>query len=232
MGIRSRIENDLSIALGTSEVSLLELTSAFAVFAHEGIRAEPIMVLRVVDKEGKVLEKNTARTEEALNAQTSYIMTSMLRSVIDHGTGYDARLRGFLEPAAGKTGTTDDFTDAWFVGFTPQIVAGVWVGFDRKKPLGSGMTGNRVALPIWTDIMLAAEKLYRFTDFPVPEGVINVEICAQSGLLALDTCPKKVTEVFRKGEEPTEFCYIHSGDQSVKDFSKELLRRNAKKVGA
>jgi penicillin-binding protein 1A len=232
MGLRSPIENDLSIALGTSEVSLIELTSAFAVFANEGIRAEPIMVLRVQDKEGRVLEKDTARTEEALNAETSYIMTSMLKSVVDHGTGYDARLRGFLEPAAGKTGTTDDFTDAWFIGFTPQIVAGVWVGFDKKKPLGPGMTGNRVALPIWTDIMLAASKLYKFSDFPVPQGVVNVDVCAESGLLALDTCPKKITEVFRKGEEPTEFCYIHAGGQSRKDLSEELLRKKPKKAGA
>ncbi|MCX5800211.1 MAG: PBP1A family penicillin-binding protein [Candidatus Eisenbacteria bacterium] len=232
MGVRSPIANDLTIALGTSEVSLIELTSAFAVFADQGIRAEPIMVLRVEDKEGNALEKNRARTEEALSAQTSYIMTNMLESVINHGTGYDARLRGFLEPAAGKTGTTDDFTDAWFVGFTPQIVAGVWVGFDKKKPLGPGMTGNRVALPIWTDIMLAASSLYKFTDFPVPEGVTFVEICAKSGLLALDTCPKKTTEVFREGEEPTEFCYMHAGGQSRKDLSEELMRRKPKKEGA
>jgi len=232
MGVRSPIQNDLSIALGTSEVSLLELTSAFAVLANQGIRAEPIMVLRVEDKEGRVLEKNVARTEEALSAQTSYIVTNMLESVIDHGTGYDARLRGFLLPAAGKTGTTDDFTDAWFVGFTPQIVAGVWVGFDKKKSLGSGMTGNRVALPIWTDIMLAASKLYTLTDFPIPEGVVIVELCAKSGLLALDTCPKKVTEVFRKGEEPTEFCYVHAGGQSRKDLPEELMQRKTKKEGA
>ena len=232
MGVRSRIENDLTIALGTSEVSLMELTSAFAVFADQGIRAEPIMVLRVENKEGRVLEKNAARTEEALSAETSYIMTNMLESVIDHGTGYDARARGFLLPAAGKTGTTDDFTDAWFVGFTPQVVVGVWVGFDKKKSLGGGMTGNRAALPIWTDIMLEASKLYRFTDFPVPEGVVVVELCEKSGLLALDTCPKKVSEVFRKGEEPTEYCYVHAGGQSRKDFSRELMQRKPPKEGA
>jgi penicillin-binding protein 1A len=232
MGLRSPIKNDLTIALGTSEVSLLEITSAFAVFANEGIRAEPIMVLRVEDKDGRVLEKNASRTEEALNAQTSYIMTSMLESVIDHGTGYDARLRGFLQPAAGKTGTTDDFTDAWFIGYTPQIAAGVWVGFDKKKPLGPGMTGNRVALPIWTDIMLAASNIYNFTDFPVPEGVVLVDICAKSGLLALDTCPKKITEVFRKGEEPTESCYIHAGSQPRREISEQLMRKKTKREDA
>ncbi|UCF77919.1 MAG: PBP1A family penicillin-binding protein [Candidatus Eiseniibacteriota bacterium] len=226
MGLRSRIENVLSIALGTSEVTLLELTSAFGVLANQGIRAEPIMVLKVTDKQGRVLERNATHTEEALNEQTCYLVTSMMRSVVDHGTAFGARARGFYAPAGGKTGTTDDFTDAWFVGFTPELTVGVWVGFDKKKTLGPAMTGTRVALPIWTDIMLDASKLYEFTDFPRPPDVIDVEICTESGLLALDGCPKRSMEVFRSGEQPGEFCYLHALGSTRGDFIGEpKLRR-------
>lgn len=211
MGLRTKIGNDLSEALGTCDVSLLDLTSSLAVLANEGIRAEPLMVLRVEDKEGRVLERNVPRTHEVLSAQTSYIVTNMMRSVVDHGTGYGARARGFYSPAAGKTGTTDDFTDAWFVGYTPELMVGVWVGFDKKKTLGSGMSGSVAALPIWTDIMLEASRLYAFTDFVQPPGVVQVEICKQSGLLAFEGCPEKTVEIFREGEEPNEFCYVHAG---------------------
>jgi penicillin-binding protein 1A len=226
MGIRSRIENVLSVALGTSEVTLLELTSAFGVLANAGIRAEPIMVLKVEDKNGRVLEKNATRTEEALDERTSYIVTSMMRSVVDHGTAYGARARGFYAPAGGKTGTTDDCTDAWFVGFTPELVLGVWVGFDKKKTLGRAMTGTVVALPIWTDIMLEANNFYEFSDFPRPPDIIEVEICKESGLLALEGCPERTMEVFRSGEQPSEFCYLHAMDRTERDFVEDLrLRR-------
>jgi penicillin-binding protein 1A len=226
MGIRSRIENVLSMALGTSEVTLMELTSAFGVMANQGIRTEPVMVLKVEDNRGRILERNTTRTEEALEENTNYIVTSMMRSVVDHGTAYGARARGFYAPAGGKTGTTDDFTDAWFVGFTPELVVGVWVGFDRKKTLGPAMTGTRVALPIWTDIMLEAGNLYEFSDFSRPADVIDVEICPESGLLALEGCPERTMEVFRSGEQPSEFCYLHAMGKSRQDFLDELkLRR-------
>ncbi|MBN1504677.1 MAG: PBP1A family penicillin-binding protein [Candidatus Eisenbacteria bacterium] len=217
MGLRARIPNELTVALGTSEVSLLDLTSAMGVLADEGIRAEPLMILRVEDREGRVLERNVTRTQEVLSAQTSYLATNMLQSVVDHGTGFGARVMGFYAPAAGKTGTTDDFTDAWFVGYTPQLVLGVWVGFDKKKTLGSGMTGTVAALPVWTEIMLQAGSLYNFTDFSVPEGVIQVEICKESHLLALEGCPEKTVEVFREGEEPKEFCYKHAGRDSGRE---------------
>ncbi|MFH0777372.1 MAG: PBP1A family penicillin-binding protein [Candidatus Eisenbacteria bacterium] len=221
MGLRAKIENDLTIALGTSEVSLLELTSAFGVLANEGIRAEPLMILKVEDKEGRVLERNGTRTEEVLTAETSYVVTSMLRSVVDHGTGFGARAAGFYDPAAGKTGTTDDFTDAWFVGYTPRVAVGVWVGFDKKKSLGPGMTGNAVALPVWTDVMLEAARLYQPADFPQPEGVLSVEICAESRLLALEGCPDKVTEVFRRGNVPAEYCHLHANVQQRRQPSSE-----------
>ena len=225
MGLRARIPNELTVALGTSEVSLVDLTSAMGVLADEGIRAEPLMILRVEDREGRVLERNVPRTQEVLSAQTCYLATNMLQSVVDHGTGFGARVMGFYAPAAGKTGTTDDFTDAWFVGYTPQLVLGVWVGFDKKKTLGSGMTGTVAALPIWTEIMLQAGTLYNFTDFPVPEGVVHVEICKESHLLALEGCPEKTVEVFREGDEPKEFCYRHAGRESRRELRDDTETR-------
>src|SRR5205085_8003305 len=139
----------LSLALGSSEVSLLDLTSAYGVFANRGIRTEPLTILKVEDRTGNVLEKNGPRPTEVLSEETAGVMTSMLQSVVDHGTGAPARALGFTIPAAGKTGTMDNYMDAWFVGFVPSLVAGVWVGFDQKKPIGPGMTGARAALPAW-----------------------------------------------------------------------------------
>src|SRR5205085_10068130 len=149
MGSKSPLGQNLSLALGSSEVNLLELTSAYSVFANRGIRTEPLYILKVEDRNGTVLEKNSPRPQEVLSEETSGVMTSMLQSVVDHGTGAPARAMGFTIPAAGKTGTMDNYMDAWFVGFVPSLVAGVWVGFDQKKPIGPGMTGARAALPAW-----------------------------------------------------------------------------------
>ncbi|MDH3216899.1 MAG: PBP1A family penicillin-binding protein, partial [Candidatus Krumholzibacteria bacterium] len=141
LGVKSRLQNVYSLALGTSEVDLLELTSAYGTLAAGGIRAEPLFVKKVVDRNGNVLEENSVYREEVLTPQTCYMITNMLESVVNEGTGYGVRLEQFLEPVAGKTGTTDDYTDAWFLGYTPEIVLGVWTGFDTKKTMGSGMTG-------------------------------------------------------------------------------------------
>ncbi|TMQ73939.1 MAG: PBP1A family penicillin-binding protein [Candidatus Eisenbacteria bacterium] len=211
MGIRSPVGQNLSLALGTSEVTLLELTSAYGVFADRGIRNDPIFVLEVEDASGNVLEKNAPRPVEVLSEGTASVMTSMLQSVMDHGTGFPARARGFTAPAAGKTGTMDDYMDAWFVGFVPSLVCGVWVGYDEKRPIGPGMTGARAALPAWTDIMIGATRGRPVEDFPVPAGTISREVCAESGMLATDACPNVTTEIFDEHAEPTEYCTIHRG---------------------
>ena len=211
MGIRSPIGQNLSLALGTSEVTLLELTSAYAVFANRGIRTDPMFILKVEDKSGTVLEKNSPRPVEVLSEQTSAVMTSMLQSVIDHGTGYPARAQGFTYPAAGKTGTMDDYMDAWFVGFTPSLVCGTWVGFDEKKPIGRGMTGARAALPIWADFMIGATRGQPPEDFPVPAGSVTRLVCSETGMLATDACPNVTRELFSEGSEPTEYCNAHPG---------------------
>jgi penicillin-binding protein 1A len=211
LGIKSTIQPNLSMALGTSEVTLLELTSAYAVIANEGIRNEPSWVLKVEDKSGAVLESLQPRPVDVLSAETAGIMTSMMQSVMDHGTGYPARAAGFTVPAAGKTGTTDDYSDAWFVGYTPSLACGVWVGFDVKKPMGKGVTGAVGALPVWTQFMLAATRGRPVEQFNVPgQGEVR-EICTETGLLATDACPTVTAEVFPPGTEPTEYCNVHVG---------------------
>jgi membrane carboxypeptidase/penicillin-binding protein len=211
MGIRSPVGQNLSLALGSSEVNLLELTTAYGVFANRGIRNDPLFVLKVEDKSGNVLEKNSPRPVEVLSEETASVMTSMLRSVMDHGTGYPARARGFTIPAAGKTGTMDEYRDAWFVGFIPSLVCGTWVGYDDKRVIGPGMTGARAALPIWTDIMIGASRGRPVEDFPEPAGTTSRQICAETGMLATDACPNVTSEIFEEGSEPTEPCSTHPG---------------------
>jgi penicillin-binding protein 1A len=193
-------------------VTLLELTSSYGVIANRGIRNEPLFILKVEDKTGAVLEKNTPRPVEVLSEETAAVMTSLMQSVMDHGTGYPARMRGFLNPAAGKTGTMDEYMDAWFVGYTPSLVCGTWVGYDQKKTIGPGMTGARAALPIWTDIMIAATRGRPVEDFPVPLGTSQRQVCAETGMLATDACPGVTTEMFGEGAEPTEYCTAHPGN--------------------
>jgi len=211
MGINSRLNPDLSLALGTSEVNLLELTSSYGVFANQGVRVPPVYILKIEDKNGKVLEESRQQGEEVLSPETALTMTSMMESVIENGTAASARALGFTAPAAGKTGTTDDYSDAWFVGYVPGVVSGVWVGFDRKQKIGPGMTGAAAALPVWVDVMLAATKNRPPQDFPVPSGVVSRLICTETGLLANPACPSTELELFREGSEPTGYCNVHTG---------------------
>lgn len=211
MGIKSPLSQNLSLALGSSEVTLLEITSAYGVLANRGIRNDPLFVLKVEDRTGTVLEKNAPVPKEVLSEETASVMTSMLQSVMDHGTGYPARAAGFLNPAAGKTGTMDDYMDAWFVGYVPSLSCGVWVGYDLKRTIGAGMTGGRAALPAWTDFMIAATRGRPVEEFPVPEGTVTREVCAETGMLATQLCPNVTAETFQEGADPTELCAAHPG---------------------
>jgi len=211
MGVMSPLGQNLSLALGTSEVNLLELTAAYAVLANRGIRNDPIYILRVEDRAGNVLERNAPRPVEVLSEETAAVATSMLQSAVDHGTGYPARARGFALPAAGKTGTTDESMDAGFVGFIPSLVAGVWVGYDEKRTIGPNMTGARAALPIWTDFMMEATRGRPVETFPEPAGTVSRLVCAESGMLATDACPHVTNETYSGGSEPTEYCTQHPG---------------------
>jgi penicillin-binding protein 1A len=214
MGIRSELRPYRSIALGTFEVTLLELTSAVGVLANSGIRAEPIAITRIEARDGRILEENPPRRSEAISAQTAYVVTSMLQSVVNEGTGQSIRARGITRNLAGKTGTTDEYGDAWFVGFSPDLVTGVWVGFDERRSLGKKETGARVALPIWIDFMTGALEAVPDRSFPEPHGIVRREICPDSGLLATGHCPEPKVEVFISGTEPLKFCHIHRGNRS------------------
>ncbi len=203
MGIESPLTGTLSLALGSSDVTLIEMVSAFSVLDSGGIRTRPYAVIRVLDKNGKALEENLPVEQEALSAQTCYVMTSMMRGVVERGTGAAARALG--RPCAGKTGTTNDYSDAWFIGYTPQLVAGVWIGFDTRMSLGEKMTGGRLACPIWTEFMSGALNGEPVLNFNSPGDVVFTLIDPRTGLLALSKTPGAFLESFVKGTEPKDY---------------------------
>lgn len=201
-GFRNRVDAVPSLALGSSETTLLEITSAYTIFPNAGTRAEPYFVERVYDRNGKELYRHTPRRDEALSPAVAWIMTTMLRDVNIRGTAAAVWASGFRHPSGGKTGTTNDFTDAWYVGFTKQYTMGVWVGLDDHMPMGPGHTGSADAVPMWLDVMGAATKGSPWQDFPRPEGVVEVTYCATSGLRAQFFCPSPVTDYVIAGHEP------------------------------
>jgi penicillin-binding protein 1A len=213
MGITSPLRPYMSIALGSFEVTLLELVSAVGVLSTSGIRAEPVAITRIESRDGRVLERHLPRKSEAISAQTAYVVNSMLQSVVKEGTAQAIKWRGITRTLAGKTGTTDEYTDAWFVGFSPDLVAGVWAGFDEKRSMGEKETGARVALPIWMDFMTAALAAVPDRPFPEPHGIVRREICTETGFLATSHCPSTRSEVFVSGTETLRFCDLHRTGQ-------------------
>jgi len=210
MGITTPLEAVPSLAIGVSEVRLIELVSAFSVYPDQGIHIPYRYVHKIVDRYGTVLEDNSSiDKQEVLSAPTAYIMVNLMQSVIDGGTGRRARWMGFSRPAGGKTGTSDNFCDNWFVGYTPQITAGTWIGFDDKTSLGASQDGAQNAVPVWTDFMMAAHDSLPALDFQVPDGIVHKDVCMESGEIATDRCLDVSNEVFIKGTEPTTTCHIH-----------------------
>jgi penicillin-binding protein 1A len=202
-GITSQINYDYTTALGSSAVTPLELTSAYATFASEGVRTEPIFITSIVDGNGTVLESYEPEPKEAIEPTTAYLVTSLLESVVKEGTGRGAQVLG--KPVAGKTGTTNNFVDAWFMGYAPSIVTGVWVGYDNPKAsLGDRETGARAALPIWISVMAKALENKPVEDFTPPDDIVSVKIDPESGLLAREGQPDAIMDVFRRGTEPTQ----------------------------
>ena len=212
MGITTDIRAVDAIALGTSEVIPLELVSAYAAFANRGVYSKPFAITRIEDRYGHVVKEYFPDQKEVLSAETAYLMTSLLQTVLDRGTGGSARWKyNFNRPAAGKTGTTQGWSDAWFVGYTPQIATGVWFGVDDfQVPLGPGQDGSRAALPAWARFMREAHEVlnYKVEKFEMPKGVQYAEICSVTKKVPLKACPTE-REMFRVGTEPIQECKVH-----------------------
>ncbi len=206
LGISSGLRPYASLALGSFEISLLELTSAFGTFANNGVRVEPHLVEEVLDRSGSTLFRKEPEIRDAVGPQIAYLMTRVMEGVITDGTGRAAASLG--RALAGKTGTTDDYTDAWFVGYAPDLAVGVWVGFDEKKSLGKRETGAGAALPIWTGFMRRALEHLPDREFERPERISVVVIDRQTGLRAnpAASCSEPFSEVFVSGTEPTAYC--------------------------
>lgn len=215
MGIRSDLPPYESLAIGTGEVQPLEITAAYGVYPNEGVYVEPISILRIEDKNGNLIEENHPSRREVLSKETAYIMTDMLKDNVNKGTGARVRSSNFWGPAAGKTGTTQDYGDAWFVGYTPQLTAGVWVGFDNKSvhfTTDDGQ-GGRAAAPIWGNFMKTVydDKSIGLpmTDFIQPEGVQRDSVCVETRRIATMYCPERVDEVFNRNYMPGT-CPLHT----------------------
>jgi len=203
LGITSDLSRDLSIALGSSGVSLLELVKAYSVFANSGYLVEPVFITKIVDREGSLIEEAQHIRAKVIEKNTAYIMTSLLEGVVKQGTG--RRVRALNRPVAGKTGTTNNLFDAWFMGFTPRYVTGTWVGFDDEGNLGKSETGARAASPIWLGFMQKILKDKPVRAFRVPEGIVFSKIDAETGLLPVDESEKTIFECFKEGTVPTEY---------------------------
>jgi membrane carboxypeptidase/penicillin-binding protein len=219
-----------SLALGTSDVTLMSLTAAYGAFANEGMVRTPVLVRRVEDRDGKVLYADAGKSQRAITEATAFLMSSMLADVINAGTAYKARQSGFTLPAAGKTGTTNDYVDAWFVGYTPHLVTGVWVGFDQPQTIVPNGYAAELAVPIWGAFMKTATKEDKPDWFARPANVVGVNVCRLSGKLPNYGCTNVVTadengnleskslvytDYFVKGTQPTTSCPLHPGGVTI-----------------
>lgn len=201
MGITSPLRPYLSLALGTSEVTPLEMVRAYGPLANGGVLARPLLITKILDQKGRVLEENSPQLQQVLDPKTAYIVTDMLKGVLEPG-GTAAAAGALLDrPAAGKTGTTAHFRDAWFVGYTPQLVTAVYIGYDDKSR-SVGATGGQLAAPLWAKFMAAALRDEPEDDFPVPEDIVFVDICADDGLRATPFSSRVIKAAFVKGTEP------------------------------
>jgi membrane carboxypeptidase/penicillin-binding protein len=198
-----------SLALGTGLVSPLALTAAYAAFPNGGFAVRPRTIAHVDDADGRAAFAAEIERQRVLSPEVAFQMVSMMRDVVERGTGRAARVHGVFFPAAGKTGSTDDFKDAWFVGYSSSLVAGVWVGFDQPASIGRQAFGARVALPIWSDFMRRAARITPPREFAIPAGLRGVELCQATYRRPVDGCPTYI-ERFKQGDEiPSRRCELH-----------------------
>jgi penicillin-binding protein 1A len=208
LGITSPLLPVVSLALGSCEVNLQEMVSSVGTIANLGASMKPIMIRKITDKDGTLIEINKSVPEQKLSPQTCYVMTDIMTSVVNGGTGYQVR-ESYKGAAAGKTGTTNNYSDAWFIGYTPKYACGIWVGYDNNDRLFRGATGGFVCAPIWGEIMARIDTL-QGGQFAAPSsGLVWCRICQQTGLLARAFCPKPVEQVYIEGTQPSDSCDVH-----------------------
>lgn len=207
LGLEADFKPYPSMALGAFEVNPVQMTAAYAVFPSQGIWQKPTMVARITDSEGRVLEERVSEPKEVVTPQVAYQMVGLLKGVVERGTATAAKALAI--PMAGKTGTTDDYADAWFIGFTPQTTLCVWVGHDTKKSLGKGMTGAKAALPIWMEVAETLKKQnpgLATSDFEVPPGIVFTPVDLDTGLRATPGCRHIAILPTPAGQEPSSEC--------------------------
>jgi penicillin-binding protein 1A len=222
-----------SLSLGTGLVTPLDMTAAFAAFPNGGLSVRPRGMLRVVDADGATVFDAAAAGERVMSAETAFQMVSMLEDVVTNGTGSAARQWGIRAPIGGKTGTTNDFKDAWFVGFSSSIVAGVWVGFDQPQKIGADGYGSKYALPLWADFMRQALRSRPGGEFAVPDTLRDEPLCRISYQRPVEGCPT-YTEYFKAGDQvPGRLCPIHQGSmkQKVRRAVEGFLSGLGKRIG-
>jgi penicillin-binding protein 1A len=203
MGIKSRLPQTLSLGLGSGDISPIEIASAYCVFANEGIKTTPYTIIRIEDYAGNIIRENSPTEKQVLSPQTNYIMVNLMQQVCEYSTGwYTKRLK---RPHAGKTGTTNDFSDAWFTGYVPNLVTSVWVGYDDHRTLGKKKAGGVIAAPIWTKYMQEALAHTPVLDFQVPDNIVFVNFDSDTGKLATSQSENAVLQPFIKGTEPQEY---------------------------
>jgi len=208
-GIASRLRGFPSVALGAFEASPMEIAGAYGAFANSGVRVAPNAIVGVTTGEGRVLDRKAVSLEPALPADAVFLINSILRGAVDRGTGAGARSKGLTGVLAGKTGTTNDGRDAWFVGYSPRFLTVVWVGYDDNR--GLNLSGSQAAVPIFSDFSRSLPAQYFADNFPVPSDIVTAEIDPDTGFLATSACPRRITEVFIEGTAPVSSCYVHGG---------------------
>ncbi len=211
LGFTTKLPRVPALFLGAGEVTLREVVAAYSTFANHGVYTSQHMITRVESADGEILFEVRIKQRDALDPAEAYMMTNLLRTTILEGTARGASWRGFKKTGAGKTGTTNESTNAWFCGFTPSYCAGVWVGFDKALPMGSGATGSRMALPIWAKFMGQITDERGDEPFIRPPGIMEETVCLRTGMLATTGCDSTAAEVFLPDNFPQSFCDVHGG---------------------
>ena len=211
LGLPLRARNDLSLALGTEEVTLHDLVQAYIPLANGGLRPESRAIIRIYDRNRQTWTENPPAVTQVLSPAAAFVTTRMLKDVMVYGTAKSLKAFNRERPSAGKTGTTDDYRDAWFIGYTPQVITGIWVGYDKPRPGGKGFTGGSVCAPLWERFMRPAMAARPVVDFPKPDTVVSVSIDPETGFLANADCPEKLDEFYIAGTQPTGNCPRHGG---------------------